>query len=127
MSRTNPLPHRLTATNGIGLALACTLDSPAVLIHRAEDGSTLTPLPDWFAVINAALGFVTFITVLWTWRMESRTGARFVAASRILSLLITVSAFAASGTPSYLAELMAEQTVATALVVCFVLARRRRE
>nr|WP_144298814.1 hypothetical protein [Streptomyces sp. TLI_235] len=113
--------------NRIGLVMACVLGSPAVLVHRADDGSSPAPFPDWFAVANAALDVVTFVAALWTWRTSSRAGARLVAASRILSLLIAVPALLAVGAPDRFVERMAVQTAATALIVALVLARGRRD
>lgn len=85
----------LSGKNKAGLVLCGLLGATDVasLAALGQQGAGESGPPAAVIVAAAALGILTLVAVVVTWRTRSRLGARLVAASRVLSALSAVPAF----------------------------------
>ena len=109
----------------IGLALAAVLGlvDVAGLFSPTPDGEEGPPYE--ILLICGALGVLTLSAVVAAWRTGSRTAARVVAGSRIVSALLALPAFFVD-IPTALLVLVSVSVVLTAVSVVLVLAPAER-
>ena len=113
--------------NRVGYVLAVLLGLnglSAVLFPPTGPGETGPPMP--VLAVASGLGAVTLLGVWLGWARRSRAGARTVAASRVLSLLLAMPAFFVDGVPAAVVAQVGLITVATIACVVLVLLRPRR-
>jgi hypothetical protein len=115
-----------STANKLGYVLATLLGLnglSAVLFPPAEPGVTGPPMQ--VLAVASGLGAVTLLGVWLGWARRSRAGARTVAASRVLSLLLAMPAFFVDGVPAAVVAEVGLITVATITCVVLVLLRPR--
>ena len=116
----------VTLRNKIGLVLAGLLalgdvTSPFTDLSNPSPGEQGPPMP--VLAVGAVLGVITLVALVYTWRTGNRVGARVVAGSRILSVMLALPAFFVGGVPAGIVVLVAVIVVITLLTVWLVLAR----
>ena len=117
---------RLSTKNKIGIGLAVLLalaDVLGVLAIPALAASGEPGPPPEVMIACGVLGVITLAAVFPTVRAASRTGARIVCASRILSALTSIPAFFVPDVPAELVLFAAAGIVLTLVCVFLVLAR----
>jgi hypothetical protein len=119
-----PVAARLSVKNKIGLGLALLFGVLDLSGPFGPTGSPDEPGPPMAVLVaGAVLGLITIVAAIWTWRTASRTGARIVAGSRILSILGALPAFFVSGVPAIVVAMVAVSVVLTVVTVVLVLSK----
>jgi predicted metallopeptidase len=77
-------------------------------------------------VASSMQGLITLVAVVYTWRSRSRVGARIIAGSRILPMIIGLPAFIVDGVPPVVVVVVAVDVVVTVVAVGLVLSRPGR-
>lgn len=105
----------------------------AILLGVADLAAPLNPTPEGevgpplaILVFGAVLGLVTIVAVSVGWARQNRAAIRAAAATRILSALLALPAFAAPDVPALLKALAAVFILVTILSLVLMLAPARR-
>ncbi|MFD9007066.1 hypothetical protein ACFV0T_40100 [Streptomyces sp. NPDC059582] len=115
----------LTGKNKAGLLMATALgllDVTSVFFVPAQDGDTPGP-PPAILIAGVGLGLITTIAAVYAWRTAHRIGARVVAGSRTLSVILSLPAFYVSGIPASVVFISAVTVIASVIAIAFVLSR----
>lgn len=116
-----------STANKVGYVLALLLagaDFVSVLVPPTSPGEPGPPMQ--VLLVGAAFGLLTLGGVWLGWARRSRAGARVVAASRVLSLLLALPAFFVDGIPTGIVVLVSVLTLTAIAAVVLVLLRPRR-
>jgi len=128
MALAQPAAVRRSPRTLAGLILAGLLglfDMASLLaIPNLADSTEPGPPPE-VLIADSVLGLITVAAVVWMFRTGSRTAARVICGSRILSALTALPAFFVPGVPAPFVLMAAAGVVLTVVCVYLVLARPR--
>ena len=115
-----------STANKVGYVLAILLalaDLVSAVVPPTSPGEPGPPLQ--VLLVGAVFGVLTLGGAWLGWARRSRVGARVVAASRVLSLLLALPAFFVDGIPTGIVVLVSVLTVTAIAAVVLVLLRPR--